>query len=112
MERFYDRFMASSPEVRNKFRGTDLTTQYRVLRRSLELCPAAAAGDQASLGELTTRARTHDRAHLDIRPALYDLWRQALLATAADSDPEWDEETEDVWREALEFALGLMKTHY
>ena len=112
VDRFYQRFIAASPEVRRKFADTDLPAQVRVLRRSLELCAAAADGEREGLNELTMRARTHDHAHLDIRPALYDLWLEALLETAAECDTEWDEDVDRAWRNVLGFVVGFMTARY
>lgn len=112
IELFYRRFIASSPEVREKFAHTDLEHQQRVLRRSIELCAAACEGEREGLNELTMRARTHDRAHLDIRPALYDLWRETLIAAAATCDEAWDAEVERAWREVLGFIIEFMTARY
>ena len=109
---FYRRFMDSSEEVRQKFADTDLGQQVRHLRRTLELSAAATEGEREGLSELTMRAGTHDHAHLDIRPALYELWQQALLGTAADCDPDWDADTEAAWREVLGFMVRFMTARY
>ena len=112
LARFYARFVESSEEVREKFRNTDFDRQVRVLRRSLELSAAATEGDREGLYELAMRAVTHDRAHLDIRPALYELWLEALVATAAECDEHWDAEVERAWREVLGFTVRFMTARY
>ena len=104
--------MDSSDEVREKFAHTDLGRQVQMLRRSLELAAAATEGEREGLSELTMRATTHDHAHLDVRPALYDLWTEALIATAAECDPDWSEVVEDAWRDVLGFLTGFMKQRY
>ena len=112
LTRFYLRFMDSSDDVRDKLRNTDLAVQNRMLRRSLELAAAAARGEREGLNELLMRARTHDRDHLDIAPALYALWREALIATAAEHDPDWDAEVEEAWRAVLGFMVEFMSSRY
>lgn len=112
IDQFYDRFLASSPEIREKFRFTDFTRQRRMLRRSLELVAKATAGDPEGLRDLTERAATHSRSRLDISPAMYDSWMDALLATAAESDPEWTAPIESAWRHVLGIAVHHMTRRY
>ena len=112
LPRFYRRFVDTSPEVREKFRRTDFDHQVRMLRRSLELSAAAAEGEREGLSELSMRATTHDHAHLDVRPELYEQWRESLLATAAECDPEWSDEVRDAWRLVTDFMVRFMTSHY
>lgn len=112
LDEFYRRFMASSEEVREKFKFTDFTQQKRMLRRSLQLMALGTAGDPKGLAELAARAETHSRAHLDIPPPLYDLWLEALIATAAEMDSEWSGATESAWRRVLGIAIRHMVTKY
>jgi hemoglobin-like flavoprotein len=112
LEQFYERFIASSPDVRDKFVHTDLYRQRRMLRRSLELMARATAGDPEGLRELHDRAETHRRSKLDIAPPLYDLWLDALVSTAGESDPEWTPAIEDAWREILGIAIRHMTRRY
>ncbi|MGE3509764.1 MAG: globin [Vicinamibacterales bacterium] len=110
--KFYERFTASSPEVQAKFAFTDFTRQQRMLRRSLELIAKATAGDSEGLRELNDRAETHGRTALRIEPALYDLWLEALLATAAECDAAWTAHVEGAWREILGIAIHHMTKKY
>lgn len=112
VDRFYERFLASSPEIREKFRFTDFTRQRRMLRRSLELVAHATAGDPKGLRELNERAATHSRTRLDIPPRLYDGWIDALIVTAAESDPEWTAVIESAWRHVLGIAIRHMTRQY
>ena len=58
---FYDRFTATSDEVREKFRNTDFAKQNRVLADSLYVMAAAAQGGEESLAwrEMKYVARRH-----------------------------------------------------
>lgn len=108
LETFYERFMGSSEEIRMKFRFTDLDKQYQMLQRSLELCAGATEGHPESLRELNERAKTHDRDHLNIQPAMYESWMNTLVDTAGEFDPLWDEEIESAWRKTLGFVVDHM----
>ena len=112
LARFYRRFMDSSDDVRHAFRNADLAVQTRMLRRSLELAAAAARGKREGLDEMLMRARTHDRKHLDIAPALYVLWLETLVTTAAEHDPDWDDEVEGAWRTILGFMADFMSMRH
>lgn len=109
---FYTRFLASSEEIRAKFRYTDFDVQHDMLLRSLRLAAGATAGDQEALHDLTERARTHDRWHHNIKPAMYVHWLEALITTAADFDPQWSDDVESAWRRTLGFVIGHMTKRY
>ena len=109
---FYEKFLASSEEVRKKFRFTDFEKQSKMLARSLQLSAGATSGDVESLREISERAKTHDRYHFDIKPHLYDLWLDTLIATAQDIDELWDEKTEASWRKILGFVIQHMVKRY
>ena len=111
-DRFYERFLASSSEVRDKFKYTDFDRQRRMLRRSLQLIASATAGDPAGLRELNDRAETHRRANLDIPPRLYDVWLDVLVTTATEFDAKWTAEVEAAWRTILGIAIRHMTRRY
>ena len=75
LEDFYDRFVGSSEEVREKFRGVDLKRQVRMLEDSLYVVAVAAQGEEGSpaRGALPFLAARHSRHDLDIRPELLRL---------------------------------------
>lgn len=98
---FYDRFLGSSEEIRQKFKNTDMRMQKQMLLRSLKLSAGATAGDREALQEINDRSETHDREHLNIRPGLYDYWLDAIIETAEQFDPAWDETVEAAWRRIL-----------
>ncbi len=81
---FYEAFVGSSEEVREKFKNTDMKRQVRMLEDSLYVLAVAVQGGQGSpaRGALSGIARKHSHAELDIRPGLYDLWLSALIQTA------------------------------
>ena len=112
LDRFYDRFMASSDEVREKFSDTDFDLQKARLLDALTLAADVVDGDAGAMRHLHERAESHGRHQLDIKPHLYDLWLDSLLATAAETDPKFETETEDAWREVLGHIIAYMRLHY
>jgi hemoglobin-like flavoprotein len=111
---FYGLFMASSDEVREKFKGTDFKRQTRVLADSLWVMAVAAQGEAGSpaWGDLPRLAKKHSRADLDIRPGLYDEWLSCLVEAAGKHDPEFSSEIEGAWRETLAVGIDYFRSRY
>jgi len=111
---FYERFMRSSPEVRQKLSHTDMERQFRMLADSLYVVANAVQGEEGSIArsDLPRLARRHSREDLDVAPHLYVLWRDCLVATAKATDPQFDAAVEAAWRETLEFGVRYMTDRY
>jgi hemoglobin-like flavoprotein len=111
---FYDRFLASSDEVREKFGGVDMKRQARVLEDSLYVVAVAVQGEAGSLarGDLPRIAERHSRRDLDIHPELYDLWVRCLVEAAREHDPQWSDDVATAWRQTLAFGVEYMRRRY
>ena len=108
---FYDRFLAASPEVAEKFRHTDMPRQQSMLKKAFYHLLAFYASSHADY-YLQEVAISHDRAHLDIAPALYDLWLETLIDTARAFDEQFDDEVELAWRLVMTPGIVFMTFHY
>lgn len=112
-DRFYTRFLASSPRVREKFANTDFVRQKRALRASLHLILMAAQdpekGAEFYLAEVATR---HSSAQLDVGAELYDLWLDSLLETVRETDPEFSPEVEQAWEDAMAIGIRFLCARY
>lgn len=111
---FYELFMASSPEVREKFRSTDFKKQTQVLADSLYLMAVAAQGEKESpaWAEVARLAKRHSKGDLDVRPELYDLWLDCLVQAARKHDPQFSPEVEAAWRKTLQLGIEHMRSGY
>jgi hypothetical protein len=112
LKRFYEIFLASSPEVQQKFQHVDMTRQRRVLHQSLQLTLMASYGTPESTRGLLALADTHSRQARDIPPRLYDLWLDALVASAAEHDPQFSPELGIAWRDMLRPAIQFITARY
>ena len=113
IDRFYDRFLASSPKVRQKFANTDFARQKRALRSSLNLMLLVAADEEKGparyLGDIAAR---HSKRDLDIGAELYDLWLDALLETVKECDPQISPEVERAWERVMMVGISYLLLRY
>lgn len=107
MNKFYGAFMASSPEIRDKFKNTDFTRQQKMLERSLYAIVASSEENYASDEYLVGLVARH-RA-MNIKPEYYDIWLSCLVDAASRSDPEFDENIRRAWQAVLQRGVDLMK---
>ncbi|WP_442508503.1 globin domain-containing protein [Novipirellula sp. SH528] len=112
VDTFYERFLASSPEVASKFRHTDFEHQKLMLRESLLMMIMFSQGLSHVREEIEQLAVRHDRDHVDIPPPMYDLWINALCHAVEQHDPKFTAEVEQDWRIAMQPGIDLMKSHY
>jgi len=112
ISRFYELFVASSPEVAEKFEHTDLERQRRAMSSSLYALVLAMEGGQAASAYLDRIARQHGRKDLDIPPQMYDVWLECLIETVKEFDPQYSDEIEGLWRDAMAFGVEFMQARY
>jgi len=111
---FYGLFMASSDDVRRRFRDTDFDQQTRMVADSLWVMANVAQAERRSpaWGDLPRLAKRHGRQDLDVPPGLYDLWLDCLLQAARRHDPQFSPEIEAAWRETLAVGIEYMRSKY
>ncbi|MBZ9557457.1 MULTISPECIES: globin [Modicisalibacter] len=108
---FYRRFIASSDEVAAKFRHTDMARQQAMLKKAFYRLLSFFASSETDY-YLERIAVVHDRRHLDIRPALYDLWLESLIDTVRAFDPCFDADVELAWRLVMAPGIVFMTFHH
>ena len=109
---FYNNFLASSPEIAGMFAGTEMTRQKQLLRAGIGHLIMAYRGQPMSKMKLEKIAVSHNAAHMNIKPALYPLWKKALLTTIAKHDPEFDEEIRKAWLKVLDKGISDIIARY
>lgn len=107
---FYDRFMAHSPEIREKFRGTDFDQQYRMLADSLYVMAVAVRGGPENVARRDMQRITKRHQELDITAGMYDVWLERLLETAREHDPLFSDVLEEAWRATLGPGMEHMRS--
>lgn len=113
IERFYEIFLASHPEVAAMFEKTDFRQQRLALRRGISIAISHAAGMamvQRSVGEM---AQVHSRkGRTPVRPSLYGHWIDSLLAAVREKDPEATPALIERWRGAMGAVVGTFTARY
>jgi hemoglobin-like flavoprotein len=113
LDRFYERFLRSSPKVREKFRGTDFIRQKRMLQASLQLLLVAAQDDgKRPTPYLDEVAARHSASQMAIGAELYDLWLDSLLATVREVDPSWGPAVEQAWESVMTVGIAYLVSRY
>ncbi len=93
--RFYRRFMADSDEIGRIFEGRDMAKIERKLKTTLEMLTESADNKPGLDMYLEMLGRIHER--LQISEAMFTQWRNALIETAAECDPQFDGSTREAW---------------
>jgi len=113
LDLFYEKFLASSPEVGKKFEKTDFVHQKRALRASLHHLLLAAEDEKKGPDRyLAEVAERHAAGQLDVGAELYDLWLDSLLATVRECDPEFTPEVEKAWEAVMMVGIQYLCRNY
>ena len=112
IERFYDIFTKSHPQIPVLFKNTDMTHQRELLSQSLSMVLLFPMGNPIAKNVINRIRTSHSRYHLNISPELYFFWEDSLISALAECDPEFDSILERQWREVLEVAIEYIKAGY
>ena len=108
---FYEQFMNSSDEIKEKFINTDMVKQKKMLEKSIYSILDFFLQNIIS-DEMERIAAMHNKKALDIKPHLYDIWVDCLIDTARKYDPEFNEDIELAWRMVISNGVTYMKFKY
>lgn len=111
VSRFYELFLASSPEVAGRFENTDMSRQKTMLHDSFTTLVEFNRQRRLST-QMAHLAAVHGPNASDIRPALYDLWLESLIQTVAEFDPDFDRDVELAWRLTLAPGISYLQFAY
>ena len=111
LDAFYKNFLASSPEVAEKFSATNFESLMRMLSISI-VHVAKFSRSRHPDALLKVLAARHSRSDLDIKPGLYDYWIAALIETVTAYDPQYDDAIGEAWRRVLAPGVEYMKSRY
>jgi len=113
IERFYEIFMDSAPEIRSAFTGVDFGKQRRALRRGITNAILFAGGSPIVTGLIERMATVHSRAgHAPVPPRLYQYWMESLVRAVWEKDQRMTPQLEARWRAALQPAIDAFIARY
>ena len=112
-QRFYELFLASSAEVRDKFGAADTRKHRKKLQTSFYiLMEYVSFGGPESRAYLERLAEDHSNRGRDIPPHLYDLWLDCLLQAVKECDQLYSDEVDAAWRYVMGAGISYFKSRY
>jgi hemoglobin-like flavoprotein len=113
IERFYEIFLDSHPEIRPMFAKTDFQKQRMALRRGISAAIAHAAGSSLSKSTMENMAHAHSRqGHAPVRPDLYPYWVDSLIKAIEETDPQITPQLIARWRQGMQVVIDDFIRHY
>lgn len=109
-EDFYSIFMSKSPDVMNMFANTNMEAQRALLRSGILWLVMHARGMPDT--KIRALGESHSQKNMNIKPAYYSLWLNALMETLARHDPEFSPELEQTWRRTLQPSIDIISNMY
>lgn len=94
---FYERFIESSPGIREAFRNTNMHRQREMMHESLLSMVSFAQNFKASR-YLTKIGRLHGASGLNLDKGFFSHWLEALIKTVAEKDPAYGPQVDLAWR--------------
>jgi hemoglobin-like flavoprotein len=102
IERFYEIFLESHPEIRPMFEKTDFQTQRMALRHGISAAISHASGSSLTKRTMDQMAAAHSRkGHAPVPPGLYPYWIDSLVQAVKEMDPEATPKLLSRWRQGM-----------
>jgi hemoglobin-like flavoprotein len=112
LNRFYEIFMASHPDVKPHFAHTDFNAQIQLLRHGLMSVFMFSENNPIGQKTLARIRETHKRTRLNIAPPLYQHWADSLIKAVSEFDGQFNTELERSWRQVIQPATDYIKSGY
>lgn len=112
LETFYRKFLAACPEAVPRFAGTSFDQQTRLLQHAIGILLIFPKQPNKEPGLLTRLAERHSRRDLNIEPALYRPFIDALIDTVKQFDGQCTPTVEAAWRETVAPGVEYMKSKH
>jgi len=109
---FYRNFFRACPQAEPLFARTDFERQHKLLQHAIGLLLVFPLQPKADAPLLQRVAERHSRRDLGIAPRLYPAFVDSLIQTAREHDPEFTNETERAWRQAVAPGVAYMQERY
>src|SRR5690606_39010510 len=112
IERFYEIFLASHPDIAPMFEKTDFNTQRFALRRGISVAIEHANGSRLAERTMNQMADTHSRkGSVPVPPSLYRYWVDSLVRTVDEVDPQSSDALLERWRTGMNKVVSTFQAH-
>ncbi|HEY0663734.1 MAG TPA: globin [Thiobacillaceae bacterium] len=113
IERFYEIFLDSHPEIRPMFEKTDFQTQRMALRHGISAAISYASGSSLTKRTMDQMAAVHSRkGHAPVPPGLYPYWVDSLVQAVKEMDPDATPKLLSRWREGMSIVTQDFSRRY
>ena len=111
LDYFYQIFIESSDEIKEKFKNTDLSMQSKMLRKSISELVHFYISKKVS-SDLYCIGQSHNKDTLNITTDMYDLWLKKLTEAVEKFDDQYSPRVELAWHIILAPGIAFMKYSY
>lgn len=108
IERFYDLFIDSHPDIKHRFLETDFASQKNLLRQGIGLAIMFASGNPVGENGINRIRKSHSASGLNIPPYLYPYWKKSFLQAVSEFDAEFSEELKGQWDGVLQRTIDFI----
>ena len=113
IERFYEIFLTSHPDIAPMFAGTEFQKQRMALRRGISAAISYTGGSTLTKRTIDQMADTHSRAgRTPVPPELYCYWVDSLVQAVSELDPEATPELIARWRHGMGVVVDTFIKHH
>jgi len=112
LQTFYRNFLAACPEAVPRFAHTNFEQQTKLLRHAIGLLLIFPNQPQKEPTLLARVAKRHSRRDLNVDPALYRPFIDALIGTVKEFDREYTPAVEAAWRATVAPGVDYMKSKH
>ena len=112
LQTFYRNFLAACPEAAPRFAHTNFEQQTKLLRHAIGLLLIFPGQPQKEPTLLARVAERHSTRDLDVDPALYGPFIDALVDTVKQFDRECTPAVEAAWRATVAPGVAYMKSKH
>lgn len=113
IDRFYEIFLDSHPDIRPMFAGTDFQKQRMALRHGISAALSHAAGSSLTARTVQQMSEVHSRkGRAPVPPEYYRYWLESLLQAVKETDPEVTPQLLERWRQGMSVVVNTFVAQY
>lgn len=112
IDKFYEIFLESHPDIKPRFANTDFTMQKKLLRHGINLALMFADGQALGRDGIARIRQSHSKEKLNIPPALYKYWLDSFIKAVSLCDRKFTPQLEKEWRQVLQKTIDFIIEGY